>query len=100
MSVGHVSRGGTARQWRKLRAYVLLEQNGGMCHDCGIRRATEVHHLLGQHDHPEHALDVRNLIGLCEHCHQLRSADQRAGHYLGNSERQQHQYPTKFSRDW
>ena len=94
MSTNHVSRGSTAWRWRKLRTHALA-QTGGKCADCHARAATEVHHLLAQHEHPEHALDPRYLLPLCAECHKVRSAQQRGGEPGG-----QHPYPTRFSREW
>jgi hypothetical protein len=55
-------------KWPAVRnAYIKAHPT---CAACG-RKATEVHHILPFHDHPELELDPDNLIALCDRDHLL-----------------------------
>jgi len=67
--------------WRRLRA-VALERDPHICQDClqqkrmgariRARRAVVVHHILPRETHPELALELTNLVSLCDACHNKR----------------------------
>lgn len=67
--------------WKKCRAAVLARDQG-MCRDCMERfdagygskpnRATMVHHIISYEERPDLALEMSNLISLCDRCHALR----------------------------
>ena len=67
--------------WRNFRKMFLAEHP--LCADpyrnCGIRAATDVHHVIGLAVKPEWAFLESNCRGLCEHCHAQIEADERAG---------------------
>ena len=67
--------------WRRLRL-VALERDHYICQDClaqkrlgariRARRAVVVHHILPRETHPELALELNNLVSLCDACHNKR----------------------------
>lgn len=67
--------------WRRLRM-VALERDHHICQDClqrkrdgariRARRATVVHHIQPREAHPELALEITNLVSLCDGCHNKR----------------------------
>jgi 5-methylcytosine-specific restriction enzyme A len=58
--------------WEKCREVVLIRDNY-LCQDClkqnKITPADMVHHIKELEQHPEVALDLDNLVGLCDSCH-------------------------------
>lgn len=71
-------------QWRKVRKTHLKAHP--TCAVCGGKKKVEVHHIVPYHFAPEHELNPKNLLSLCErkkygiNCHLL------IGH-LGNYRR-------------
>ncbi len=67
--------------WKKARA-AALRRDCGMCQDCMARfrtgagkrprRATMVHHIIPLEERPDLALNLGNLISLCDECHNKR----------------------------
>lgn len=67
--------------WRRVRQ-LALQRDMGMCADCLQRvrdgamkkpnRATMVHHVIPYKERPDLALDLGNLVSLCDSCHELR----------------------------
>jgi len=61
-----------SKAWQAKRK-AILRRDGYMCVECrkyGRRRdATVVHHILELEEHPELALNDKNLISLCDSCH-------------------------------
>ncbi len=67
--------------WKRVRR-MALERDCGMCQDCMKRlrdgygmhpnRATMVHHIEPVENRPDLALDLDNLVSLCEACHNQR----------------------------
>ena len=45
-----------------------------MCRDCGIKVATDVHHILKLADYPELKYELTNLMPLDGTCHKIRTA--------------------------
>ena len=78
--------------WHRVRA-AAINRDGGMCQACmrkfrdGIiqrpRRAEMVHHKIPVKERPELALDLDNLVSLCNRCH----AEEHPEKYRGESER-------------
>ena len=76
--------------WKRLRRKAL-ERDLYICQDClkrpdvagrcaiAPREATVVHHILPISEHPELALDLDNLISLCESCHNKRHPEKGGG---------------------
>jgi 5-methylcytosine-specific restriction endonuclease McrA len=60
---------GTPEEWYKLKAEVH-ERDGGKCVSCGSIEHLHAHHL--QRESRGGTLNRRNLITLCEHCHEQR----------------------------
>lgn len=60
------------KEWKKMRKQVLSRDNY-LCVLCLkkniFRNANTVHHIKHLDKYPELALDVNNLISLCECCH-------------------------------
>lgn len=64
--------------WRRLRK-VALQRDGGMCQRClqrmrdgyggKVHRAEMVHHIQPIELRPDLALNLNNLISLCNECH-------------------------------
>lgn len=67
--------------WRRARQQAL-ERDHWLCQDHLARKlagarirvptATVVHHILPREEHPELALELDNLVSLCEACHNQR----------------------------
>ena len=67
--------------WQRARSQAL-ERDHWMCQDClalkragariRVNPATVVHHIKPREEHPELALELSNLISLCERCHNKR----------------------------
>lgn len=67
--------------WKRLRL-AALERDHYICQDClrakqngeriRPRTATAVHHILPREQYPEKALEIENLISLCDACHNKR----------------------------
>lgn len=57
--------------WRKLRKRFLAKNPlCAVCFTAGrVKAATDVHHMKPKKDHPELALTMSNLEGLCRSCH-------------------------------
>jgi 5-methylcytosine-specific restriction endonuclease McrA len=53
------------KEWREKRERVLQRANG-QCEGCGIRRATQVHHLTYDHLRKEFLFE---LVAICDDCH-------------------------------
>ena len=74
----------TSRAWRKCRIAVLKE-HGGLCQICIgkglIEPAVEVHHIIpltaDNIDDPRITLDSRNLMALCDACHEEQHKKKR-----------------------
>ena len=74
----------TSRAWRKARAAVLADR-GGLCELCFrkglIEPAVHVHHkeplTADNVNDPFVTLDGRNLMALCEECHQAQHRTKR-----------------------
>lgn len=47
------------------------------CRWCGNKEASERHHLFKRGSHPELIKDVKNLIWLCNECHQKTELDRK-----------------------
>ena len=54
-------------RWRKVRAVML--QAYPLCERCGMRCATEVHHMYSPRLEPDHAFNTDHLRSLCHDCH-------------------------------
>ena len=69
-------------KWRRIRAAVL-RRDGYLCRDClRYGRKTEavlVHHVVPFAEDESLALDERNLVSLCETCHNRRHPERAAG---------------------
>ena len=67
--------------WRNFRKMFLAEHP--LCTDpyknCGVRAASDVHHIVGLAVRPDWAFLESNCAALCEHCHSKVEADERAG---------------------
>jgi 5-methylcytosine-specific restriction endonuclease McrA len=60
------------RTYRKNRWKTLSEtyrRTNPLCEACGLRLATEVHHVRAVNAAPEQAFDWSNLRALCRSCH-------------------------------
>ena len=67
-----------SKEWKRVRE-VALARDGGMCQVClaryaagyGVkpRRATMVHHIEPRDKRPDLALQLDNLVSLCDECH-------------------------------
>ena len=74
----------TSRAWRKCRIAVRKE-HGGLCQVCIskglIEPAVEVHHIIpltaDNVNDPRIALDSRNLMALCDACHEEQHKKKR-----------------------
>lgn len=74
--------------WRRVRALALMRDNG-ICQDCLAakrrgevvkpRTATVVHHIVPVEQDPSRAMDLDNLISLCDACHNKRHPEKGAG---------------------
>lgn len=74
--------------WRRLRK-TALERDHYMCQDCLAakrrgemirpRSASVVHHILPRDKYPELALDLDNLVSLCDACHNKRHPEKGGG---------------------
>lgn len=79
-----------SRAWRALRREALQRDNY-LCQDCLAakaagemirpREATVVHHIKPREFYPELAMDLDNLVSLCDACHNKRHPEkgQREG---------------------
>lgn len=60
------------KAWKKKREKILKRDNY-LCVECKrygrMREATTVHHIKPYDDYPELAFDNRNLMSLCDACH-------------------------------
>lgn len=61
-------------EWRKTRKRVL--RRDVMCVECSERLSSHCDHIKPRRLFPELSLDESNLRGLCESCHNTRSARQ------------------------
>ena len=76
-----------SRAWRTLRREAL-QRDGYLCQDCLAakaagemirpRAATVVHHIKPRELYPELAMDLDNLISLCDACHNKRHPEKGA----------------------
>ena len=74
--------------WKRARA-AALRRDCGMCQDCMARfrtgagkrprRATMVHHIIPMEERPDLALNLGNLISLCDECHNKRHPEKGRG---------------------
>lgn len=74
------------KEWKKVKEIVLKLDNYE-CQKCKVKgkykRATLVHHINHLRDYPDLALEIydqngeRNLISLCQECHELEHLDER-----------------------
>lgn len=62
-------------RWKRKRK-MILRRDGYQCQDCkryGRQRpASVVHHIEHLEERPDLALDSKNLVSLCESCHNKR----------------------------
>lgn len=62
----------TSKKWRRKRESIL-RRDRYMCQECRKygrqRQATTVHHIKHVDEHPELAYTDKNLISLCDACH-------------------------------
>ena len=62
----------TSAKWRHKRE-IILKRDGYLCQNCkryGKQvQAVTVHHIKHLDEYPELALDSKNLISLCNACH-------------------------------
>lgn len=69
-------------RWKRKRAAVM-RRDKYLCQDClryGRKtRATLVHHNEPYADAPEKSLDEKNLVSLCEACHNKRHPERATG---------------------
>ena len=75
--------------WKKARK-AALQRDGGMCRDCmarllagygiRLRRAEMVHHIIPLEERPDLALNLDNLVSLCNACHAARHPEKGGGH--------------------
>lgn len=69
-------------RWKRKRAAVM-RRDKYLCQDClryGRKtRATLVHHIEAYADAPEKSLDEKNLVSLCEACHNKRHPERATG---------------------
>jgi 5-methylcytosine-specific restriction endonuclease McrA len=82
--------------WRRARR-MALERDHYLCQDCmrrylarevrQIRTATVVHHIQPREEHPELALELDNLISLCEICHNRRHPEKGGNRYETTEDR-------------
>lgn len=89
----------TSRTWRRLRKEVLTLDNNE-CQRCRQRgrytKATIVHHVKHVQDRPDLALstydtdadgnEVRQLISLCDRCHELEHPERLQAHQFESAE--------------
>lgn len=70
-------------RWKAMRESVL-RRDGYKCQNCKrygkSTPATTVHHIKHFEDHPELALDPKNLVSLCEACHNKEHPEKALGH--------------------
>ena len=61
------------KEWIRKRI-VILKRDNYQCRECKrygkVTPANTVHHILPLHERPDLKLDNRNLISLCEECHE------------------------------
>ena len=62
---------GYGYRWQKFREYFL--RHNGVCNDCGIRAATDVHHIIKVRDDSNEQYSEDNCIALCHECHAKRT---------------------------
>lgn len=62
--------------WAALRAQAL-KRDGYRCIRCGVK-AAHVHHEIPRRQRPDLALDLANLVTLCDQCHR-RAHDRHGG---------------------
>jgi len=55
------------KKWLELKSKVLYEKK--KCEGCGSNNYLHVHHILPRSSNPELAMDIENLMVLCEDCH-------------------------------
>jgi len=69
--------------WRHKRRYIL-QRDKYLCQRClrsgVLTPATLVHHIKPLEDHPEYSLDDKNLVSLCNTCHEQVHV-RATGHY-------------------
>ena len=69
-------------RWQRKRAAVL-RRDGYICQDCkryGRKTpATLVHHVIPYEEDAARALDEKNLVSLCEACHNRRHPERAKG---------------------
>jgi 5-methylcytosine-specific restriction protein A len=82
-------------EWRKVRRRVL--RRDPMCIECHEALSCRVDHIKPKRMFPELALDEDNLRGMCEPCHNKRSAQQYNHHASPVGEDGQ---PTDPSHPW
>lgn len=60
-------------EWKRKRV-VILKRDNYKCRECKrygkVVQADTVHHVIPLQERPDLRLDSRNLISLCEHCHE------------------------------
>lgn len=87
------------KAWHELRL-VAIQRDGGMCQRCmqrfrdGLirkpRRATMVHHRIPVKERPDLALELDNLVSLCDRCHAEEHPEKyRAGETIRGAAREE-----------
>ena len=74
--------------WKRARG-AALARDRGMCRDCMARfdagtgfkprRADTVHHIIPLEERPDLALELHNLLSLCNTCHNQRHPEKGSG---------------------
>lgn len=71
-----------SKNWKRAKASAL-RRDSYLCQDCKkygrMRQADTVHHIKHLEDHPELALNLSNLVSLCNACHNKRHPE-KGGH--------------------
>lgn len=72
----------TSAKWMRKKAYVL-RRDKYLCQDCkryGRKTpAVLVHHVIPYEESPQTGLDEKNLVSLCESCHNKRHPEKGRG---------------------
>ena len=62
-----ITRHENIKNWLRLKSKLLYEKKE--CEICGSSSFLHVHHILPRSSNPELAMDIENLMVLCEECH-------------------------------
>jgi len=78
-----ITRYNNNKEWLMLKSMTIY--NKKCCEVCKSTRSLHVHHILPRSSNPELALDVENLMVLCESCHRKIHSKDKYSFYRENN---------------